>query len=102
MGSEYSPRPLSTGEIELDSELVDLVERLAEHVHDVWALQRLSEGWLLGAERCDQTKRHPCLIPYSELPESEKAYDRNAVVGTIRAVLTLGFTIQRNDKRVSD
>lgn len=95
MASDYYPKPLPTEHIQLDEDLQRLVERLAEHAHDIWALQRIKDGWGFGPERCDNTRRHPCLVPYSELPESEKSYDRNAVVGTIRAVLALGFVLHR-------
>ena len=95
MGVNYLPQPLRTDQVCLDQHILELVEMLAEHAHEIWAQQRMADGWSFGPERCDQTKRHPCLIPYAELPESEKAYDRNAVLGTVRAVLALGFTIVR-------
>ena len=99
MTNDYRPQPLCTDHILLDSSLLELVELLAEHAHDIWAQQRLTDGWSFGPVRCDESKHHPCLIPYSELPESEKDYDRNAVLGTVRAVLALGFAIA---KRVED
>jgi len=98
MASEYRPRPLPTEQVELETELLALVEVLAEHAHDVWASQRLDQGWTFGPQRCDDSRRHPCLVPYSDLPEVEKAYDRNAVLGTIRAVLALGFVIERSPR----
>jgi hypothetical protein len=95
MESDYRPAPLSVGHVELDPELLELVDHLARNAHDIWALQRLRDGWILGPKRCDERKEHPCLRPYPELPDTEKAYDRNAVVGTIRAILALGFVIRR-------
>jgi hypothetical protein len=95
MSANYRPQPLCTDGVCLDQHLLDLVEMLAAHAHDIWAQQRMSDGWCFGPERCDESKHHPCLIPYAELPESEKAYDRNAVLGTVRAVLALGFTIEK-------
>jgi hypothetical protein len=95
MTSSYRPQPLRTDHIRLDRSLLELVELLAENAHDIWAQQRLAEGWSFGPERCDESKRHPCLVPYSELPESEKEYDRKAVLGTVRAVLALGFAITK-------
>lgn len=91
----YEPRPIDTRSVSLPSELLELTERLAEHAHDVWARQRMSDGWTYGARRDDQTKRHPCLLPYAELPESEKEYDRQMTVQTLAAILSLGYEIRR-------
>ncbi|MBO9651594.1 MAG: hypothetical protein J7605_24070 [Variovorax sp.] len=96
MTSNYIPRPLLTNDVLLDEALLELVERLAENAHDIWAGQRLLDGWRYGPERCDGSRRHPCLVPYADLPESEKAYDRNAVLGTIQAILALGFEIRKS------
>jgi ryanodine receptor 2 len=95
METDYRPSPIDVAGVDLCDELHLLVELLAEHAHDIWALQRIKDGWTFGPERCDRDKRHPCLVPYSELSDAEKAYDRNAVIGTIRAILALGFTVQR-------
>jgi ryanodine receptor 2 len=75
-----------------------LVEKLAESAHDVWALQRKSEGWTFGPKRDDAKKEHPCLVPYAKLPEAEKAYDRNAAMQTLKAIIALGFRIERDQK----
>jgi hypothetical protein len=72
-----------------------LLERLAEHAHDVWALGRLREGWTLGPRRDDAARQSPCLVPYTDLPESEKDYDRRIVQETLKAVLALGYRIER-------
>ena len=95
MVNDYQPKPLSTDHVILDNELLELVELLAENAHDIWASQRINEGWSFGPERCDVSRYHPCLVSYAQLPETEKAYDRNAVLGTIRAVLALGFVISK-------
>ena len=97
MANDYQPKPLQTDHVALDDGLLELVELLAENAHDIWAAQRINDGWLFGPERCDESRRHPCLVPYSQLPEIEKAYDRNAVLGTIRAVLALGFVVSRRE-----
>jgi RyR domain len=96
MATEYKPKPIRADHIELNGELLDLVELLSENAHEVWARQRIDDGWTFGTARCDETRQHPCLIPYSSLPESEKVYDRNAVIGTVRAVLALGFVISKD------
>ena len=89
----YQPRPMSTSGVELPADLIPLTERLAENAHDLWAAQRLSQGWRYGERRDDAQKLHPCLVPYGKLPESEKEYDRVAALGTLKAILKLGYRI---------
>jgi hypothetical protein len=79
--------------VALTDTVLELTERLAEHAHDIWAAQRLADGWRYGPERNDELKQHPCLVPYAELPESEKAYDRNAALETLKAIVALGYRI---------
>ena len=89
----YKPQPLDTSMVELSSELLELTELLARNTHDIWAQQRISEGWKYGAERNDAEKLHPCLVPYEELPENEKEYDRNTAMETLKVIKLLGFEI---------
>jgi ryanodine receptor 2 len=70
----YQPRPIDTAHFDLPDDLEGLAERLAENVHDVWAKQRIAQGWTSGPQRDDTAKRHPDLVSYSNLPESEKEY----------------------------
>jgi RyR domain len=91
----YQPRPVDNSAIELPAELLELTERLAENAHDHWAKRRIAEGWRWGATRDDAAKRHPCLVPYAELPDSEKQYDRDTAMETLRAIVTLGYRIER-------
>jgi len=92
----YEPKPLDTSSIALPEELGALTEYLAENAHDIWANQRMADGWRYGPERDDAEKLHPCLVPYSELPDSEKTYDRRAAMETIKAILALGYRIEKD------
>ena len=89
----YQPNPIDTEQIELSPELVELIELLAENAHDNWALRRIEEGWTYGSKRDDHEKKHPDLVPYDDLPDSEKEYDRKVIKQTIKALLALGFKI---------
>jgi hypothetical protein len=89
----YHPAPIDTSAAVLSPALEALTERLAENSHDLWAAQRFSDGWTHGPRRDDAAKTHPCLVPYSALPESEKEYDRRTAVGTLKAIVALGYTI---------
>ena len=91
----YVPQPIDTSDIKLPEELEALVEEMAKNVHEVWAETRIKQGWTYGRERNDKLKKHPCLIPYGELPEEEKEYDRGTCVGTLKLILKLGFRITK-------
>ena len=93
--STYSPEPIDTTGIALTDGQAALVEKLAAHVHDVWAAQRIADGWRFGKARDDFSKSHPCLVPYDELSESEKTYDRVMVEQVIKAAVALGYSIDR-------
>lgn len=97
---DYNPHVENLAGIHLTPEILELTERLAERTHDVWAAGRIREGWRYGPERDDSLKLHPCLIPYSELPESEKEYDRNTAMETLRYIKYLGYEITRIQSHV--
>ncbi|MBR5842591.1 MAG: Ryanodine receptor Ryr [Bacteroidaceae bacterium] len=70
---------------------------MAKNVHEVWAQSSIEQGWTYGEERSDELKQHPCLIPYEELPEVEKAYDLDTALGTLKLICKLVSKFQRND-----
>lgn len=91
----YTPKPIDTTEIVLSPEIEALRETLAKNTHEVWAASRIREGWTLGP-RDDVKKQHPCLVPYEELPEIEKDYDRNTSGETLKLILKLGYKITKD------
>ena len=91
----YNPKPINTDNVKLPDELLELTDKIAEQVHDVWSAGRIAEGWNYGAERNDQNKTHPCLIPYDDLPESEREYDRNTALATLKLIVALGYKIEK-------
>lgn len=93
MARTYEPRPLDTRAVQLPGAVAELLERLAQHNHDVWARGRLAEGWSYGPLRDDARKEHPCLVPYVELSDSEKAYDREAATESVKAILAAGYEL---------
>ena len=93
MKNEYKPQPIDTTNVVIPEELESLVEKMAKNVHEVWAHSRMEQGWTYGNERSDVLKQHPCLVPYEELPEVEKAYDRDTALGTLKLISKLGFKI---------
>ena len=92
----YTPQPIDTSDVELPKEMEQLVEEMSKNVHDVWAETRISQGWKYGKKRDDEKKTHPCLVPYDELPEEEKEYDRNTSIETLKLILKLGFKVSKD------
>ena len=90
----YKPEPIDTTGVKLSDDIVELTELLAKNAHDIWAQQRMAEGWRYGPERSDARKENPSLLPYEELPESEKEYDRKAAIETLKAIIALGYRIE--------
>ena len=91
----YEPNPVNTSEVTLPDEFLELAELLAEHTHDVWAQQRIAEGWVYGNVRDDEKKTHPCLVPYTALPEKEKEYDRNTSQQVLKVLYKMGYRLTK-------
>ena len=90
----YIPKPLDTSHVEMPTSLVPLLEQLSDNTHEVWAAQRMKDAWTYGPNRDDARKTNPCLVPYSELPDSEKEYDRKTAAEALKAVIALGYEIR--------
>lgn len=92
----YQPKPIITEDVELPEELLALTEKLAENVHEVWAAGRIAEGWTYGETKDSQKKTTPLLVAYDELPESEKEYDRQTALESIKLIRKLGYRLVRD------
>lgn len=93
--NNYTPQPIDTNDIVLPKELNELAEMIAKNVHEVWSAGRMKEGWTYGEVRNDAELQHPCLVPYEDLTEAEKEYDRNTSQETLKLIMKLGFKIVR-------
>lgn len=91
----YKIKTIDTSKVQLTEDILELTELLAKNVHEHWASQRLSEGWNYGASRNDQRKETPVLVPFEQLPESEKEYDRKTAMETLKAIIALGYSIKK-------
>lgn len=91
----YEPKPIDTQNIRLPEDLVELMEKISENVHENWSMGRIREGWTYGPRRDDNNKTHPCLVPYDQLSESEKEYDWTTAAETLKLILALGYTIEK-------
>ena len=94
-GMRYRPHPIDVSDVDLDADLLDLTEAIAENAHEVWALDRSTEGWTYGPRRDDAARQHPDMVPYCDLPDGEKEYDRRMAFQTLRLVKKLGFRVSR-------
>lgn len=94
-GDDFNPNPMETQDITIPSDLLELTEKLAEHVHEIWARGRIQEGWVYGDSRDQEKKITPCLVPYDKLPEGEKEYDRKTALETIKLIIKLGYRIEK-------
>ena len=94
----YIPKPIDLSDVELTEDLNELREAIAENAHEIWAEERIAQGWSYGPRRDDSKKENPCMVPYSQLPEKEKDFDRNMAMDTIKLLKKLGYDlIKRED-----
>lgn len=95
---KYTPQPIDTNGVVLTDNVMELSELIAKNTHEVWSAGRIRDGWTYGEERNDAAKTHPCLIPYEDLPESEKEYDRNTSLETLKLIVKLGYRIVKTEE----
>lgn len=91
----YKPNPIDTSKIELPETLLELTEKIAENVHENWSAGRIADGWVYGEMRDDNKRTTPCLVPYSELTEEEKEFDRVTALQTLKTIIALGYKIEK-------
>lgn len=94
----YDPKPIDLSDVELTDDLYELQEAIAENAHDVWAVERIAQGWTYGPHRDDQLKQTPCMVPYSRLPEGEKRFDRDMAMNTLKLLKKLGYDIVKRKR----
>lgn len=92
----YIPKPIDTSDVRLTVEHLKLTELLAKNSHELWAQQRLADGWNYGVQRDDTHKEHPGLVAYENLSESEKQYDRITAIGFLKTLIALGYRLEAN------
>jgi hypothetical protein len=93
--SRYEPRALNTSTVELSSELLTLAEDLAKNMHAHWAEAKIDDGWTFGSQLDGEARTHPDLVPVAELSQEAWARDRAMAVEVLRAIIALGYRIER-------
>ena len=94
----YTPKPIDLSDVELTEDLNELREAIAENAHEIWAENRQAEGWTYGPQRDDHLKQTPDMVPYSQLPEGEKEYDREMAMKTIKLLKKLGYDLIKREE----
>jgi len=89
----YVPNPKLLPIKDLPISIIDELENMAENIHEVWATQKMEEGWTFGETLDLMAKKHPSLKPYAELDETQKNYDRNTALATLTYLIENGYQI---------
>jgi hypothetical protein len=93
--NNYNPQPINVSDVVLTDDVKELLEKLARNTHEVWARGRIDHGWTWGPVRNDELKQHPDLVPYEQLTEGEKQYDRDTARSTLLLITKLGYEIKK-------
>uniref|UniRef100_A0A182UXB4 Ryanodine receptor 3, brain n=1 Tax=Anopheles merus TaxID=30066 RepID=A0A182UXB4_ANOME len=91
--SAFVPKPVDTSIVTLPSSVETIKDKLAENIHEMWALNKIEAGWTWGERRDDVYRIHPCLTSFEKLPAAEKRYDCQLAVQTLKTILALGYYI---------
>ncbi|XP_076604103.1 ryanodine receptor 3 isoform X10 [Chaetodon auriga] len=98
MSNGYKPSPLDLSDIKLTPGQELLVDKLAENAHNVWAKDRIKQGWTYGIQQDLKSKRNPRLVPYVLLDERTKKSNRDSLREAIRTLIGYGYNIEPSDQ----
>ena len=99
---QYIPNPIDVDEVVLPKEIEELTEYIAENTHEEWAKQRIKEGWTFAPKTNKKLKQSFDLVPYCELLDSEKEYDRKMAMNTLRVLYKYGYIIKKQNAKRSN
>ena len=94
----FAPTPIDTSDVTLPEPVAQLTEVLARNTHNVWAQRKINEGWRYGPATDTAEKTHCHIVPYEELPESTKEYDRATALSALKSLLKLGYDIVKREE----
>ncbi|PIK56124.1 ryanodine receptor [Apostichopus japonicus] len=94
MSNGYKPAPYNLSTVSVTPKMTRLVEQLAENAHNVWARDRMEQGWTYGLAEDGTYRRNPQLIPYSQLDDGAKKLNRDTASETVRTILGFGYTLE--------
>ncbi|KAF4017270.1 hypothetical protein G4228_008671 [Cervus hanglu yarkandensis] len=102
MSNGYKPAPLDLSDVKLLPPQEILVDKLAENAHNVWAKDRIKQGWTYGIQQDLKNKRNPRLVPYSLLDERTKKSNRDSLREAVRTFVGYGYNIEPSDQELAD
>ncbi|XP_074541844.1 ryanodine receptor 3 isoform X10 [Halichoeres trimaculatus] len=100
MSNGYKPAPLDLSDVKLNAGQEVLVDKLAENAHNVWAKDRIKQGWTYGIQQDLKSRRNPRLVPYALLDERTKKSNRDSLREAIRTMVGYGYDIDPPDQEV--
>uniref|UniRef100_A0A3Q3G2B0 Ryanodine receptor 2b (cardiac) n=1 Tax=Labrus bergylta TaxID=56723 RepID=A0A3Q3G2B0_9LABR len=100
--SGYQPAPLDLRQVFLSPAHEELVNLLAENDHNVWARERIKQGWTYGAQQDVKAKRSPYLVPYSLLDERRRRVSMESLKETVCTLLAYGYSLETLNHKTSN
>ncbi|KAG7226578.1 hypothetical protein INR49_003735 [Caranx melampygus] len=89
---------LSPTHIKLTSTQEAMVDKLAENAHNVWARDRIHQGWTYGIQQDVKSRRNPRLVPYTLLDERTKKSNKDSLREAVRTLLGYGYNLEAPDQ----
>ncbi|XP_074091124.1 ryanodine receptor 3 isoform X9 [Macrotis lagotis] len=102
MSNGYKPAPLDLSDVKLLPPQEILVDKLAENAHNVWAKDRIKQGWTYGIQQDLKNKRNPRLVPYALLDERTKKSNRDSLREAVRTFIGYGYNVEPSDQELAD
>ncbi|KAK6101668.1 RIH domain family protein [Brugia pahangi] len=87
----FVPKLVDISAVVLPHFAMEIHEKMAENLHELWAMRKIELGWSYGEVRDEKTRRHPCLTSFQQLPPNEKAYNINLAIDTMKTIEALRY-----------
>uniref|UniRef100_UPI00358EA68B ryanodine receptor 2-like n=1 Tax=Myxine glutinosa TaxID=7769 RepID=UPI00358EA68B len=97
MTNNYKPAPFDLNHVKLTATQEALVDKLAENAHNVWARDRIRQGWTYGIQQDLNNRRNPRLIPYALLDDRTKKSNKDSLREAVRTLMGCGYVIEPPD-----
>ncbi|XP_074229378.1 ryanodine receptor 2 isoform X6 [Camelus bactrianus] len=96
--SGYKPAPMDLSFIKLTPSQEAMVDKLAENAHNVWARDRIRQGWTYGIQQDVKNRRNPRLVPYALLDDRTKKSNKDSLREAVRTLLGYGYSLEAPDQ----
>uniref|UniRef100_F6UA28 Ryanodine receptor 2 n=1 Tax=Ornithorhynchus anatinus TaxID=9258 RepID=F6UA28_ORNAN len=98
LSSGYKPAPMDLSFIKLTASQEAMVDKLAENAHNVWARDRIRQGWTYGIQQDVKNRRNPRLVPYALLDDRTKKSNKDSLREAVRTLLGYGYNLEAPDQ----